>query len=136
MKRRKSVSPVVATVLIIALVLTTAGIVTALVYYYMDQEDQPLLTVRNVNMVFDYNDDGKIDAMEIQVSNNPGKPDAVVEIVEITTNGETFNWVTAPRSNRTIVGGAEIAIVITSQSIDAQVESSREFSITLITSSA
>ncbi|MHA1910429.1 MAG: type IV pilin N-terminal domain-containing protein [Candidatus Kariarchaeaceae archaeon] len=132
-KRRKAVSPVVATVLIIALVLTTAGVVTALVYYYMNQDDQPLLTVTNVNLVFDYNVDGKIDAMEIQVSNNPGKPDSVVETIEIDTNGEKYNWVTAPGWNRTIVGGREQAIRITAQSIDAQVESETEYSITLIT---
>ncbi len=84
-KRKKAVSPVIATVLIIGLVLAAASIVFLVVLPMLSPNLSPILALLesgDENFI-DYDNDGDCDFMELQIMNQMGGGDANITQVKI-----------------------------------------------------
>ncbi len=95
--KRKGVSPVVATIIIVGLVLASAAMVFFVVLPMLTPEFQPILNLdRNQSAFYDYDHDGKCDFMVLRLENF-GVSDTLITVMTITaTKGEEIaqtSWV-------------------------------------------
>ena len=66
-KNKKAVSPVVATILLIALTVSAAAIVYFVVIPMLQQDEEILFTINTVDNFYDYDHDGSIDALKANI---------------------------------------------------------------------
>ena len=82
-KRKRAVSPVVATMLIIGLVLAAAAIVFLVVLPMLTPELVPSLILEDTVRFMDYDNDGDCDFMELRIMNIPASADANITEINI-----------------------------------------------------
>ena len=86
LNRKKAVSPVVATILIIGLVLAAASIVFLVVMPMLTPNLLPILLLQNADSFVDYDNDGNCDFMQLTIYNQQGGADANITQIRI-------NWI-------------------------------------------
>ncbi|MHA1198004.1 MAG: carboxypeptidase-like regulatory domain-containing protein [Candidatus Heimdallarchaeaceae archaeon] len=110
-KRKRAVSPVVATVLIIGLVLAAASIVFLVVVPMLTPDVSPVLILMSSenDHFMDYDNDGDCDFMQLQIMNQAGAADAnITGITVLWIIGETaedVSWQPFTESSALIAAG-------------------------------
>ncbi len=131
-RNKKAVSPVISTILIIALTVAAVVSVVTVLYVLTSSDDTPLIRVPEVSKAFDYNDDNKVDALEIKVVNEPGRPSGPVELVIIRTESEEFHWQVV-WGNANVTYPSSYTMIISAKSLAEQIERNTQYSILLFT---
>ena len=95
-KKRRAVSPVVATILLIGLVLAAASIVFLVVLPMLNPVLTPNLILEESTSFMDYDNDGNCDYMEFQIMNIQGSADANISQIIIHwvlgDTGDDASW--------------------------------------------
>lgn len=95
-KRKKGVSPVIATILIIGLTLAAAAIVFLVVMPMLNPTTKPNLVLQQVVAIKDYDNDGNADYIALEMSSIQGGIDANITAITIYatdgTNSLETSW--------------------------------------------
>ena len=119
-RARRAVSPVIATVLIIAVTVSAAAVVWVIVNNQLD-DDIPTFTYE-VQSSLDYNNDGKVDLLELKVRNlGPNSAN--------TTFVSDDNWAVIPGFNVLLNPNQEAIVKIGTNSLSAQFEAKQKVRI-------
>ena len=104
-KKRKGVSPVVATILIIGLTLAAASIVFLVVMPMLNPAATPNLIVQQVVEIKDYDNDGYGDLIAVQIQNVQGGAEANITNVQIvaTTDVDARQTSWKPLTGETVL---------------------------------
>ena len=96
-KKKKAVSPVVATILLISLTVASAAIIYFVVLPYLNQEAEIEFGITSVDNFMDYDRDGTVDAITAEIvvvtSNGLGAANMSLFSFDITQNSVTSSWV-------------------------------------------
>ena len=133
LKKKKAVSPVIATILLISITVAAAAVIYFVVVPYLNQEAEINFGITNVDNFMDYDHDGTVDAItaEITVVNTNGLGVANMSLFSyaVTQGSVTSNWVLTELGAIQIGDGYTADIVIATPDEDGELTAGEVYTL-------